>query len=391
MERLLTGLTGFSIKKVLSVKPTNLEVTYNRETLCPDCNSGKKRIKASFWRRIKSIPQLGNPVTLHIRCHKFHCKECGRYFNTRMNGVKKWNRSTEPLKSNVFSTSSRGFTNHDIANESGISVASVERFFHQMVGLKVKHRSNRLCPRFLGIDEHRFTKRVGFATTFCNLEKHTVFDIAIGRSETTLLPFLKLLKGREKVKVVCMDMYSPYRKMVKKWFPNAKIVTDRFHVIKLINHHFSKTCTIIDEDNLAWGRGGLIRAMSTKAQNLSSRRKEALANYFEKQPVLKGLWEFWQELTELCRHTGKNRPACRKFVKDLLNKIEILRTTPFRPLQALSKSLKAWLNPIARMFRYDRSNGVVEGFHRKMKLIQRRAYGFRNFENYRMRVKVLCG
>ena len=77
--------------------------------------------------------------------------------------------------------------------------------------------------------------------------------------------------------------------------------------------------------------------------------------------------------------------------KDLLSKIEILRTTPFRPLQALSKSLNTWLNPIARMFRYDRSNGVVEGFHRKMKLIQRRAYGFRNFENYRMRVKVLCG
>ncbi|MDE1892680.1 MAG: transposase, partial [Betaproteobacteria bacterium] len=37
------------------------------------------------------------------------------------------------------------------------------------------------------------------------------------------------------------------------------------------------------------------------------------------------------------------------------------------------------------------SNGITEGFHRKMKLIQRRAYGFRNFENYRVRVKVLCG
>lgn len=391
MERLLTGLTGFSIKKVLSVKPTNLEVTYNQETVCPDCNSAKKRIKASFWRRIKSIPQLGNPVTLHVRCHKFHCKECGRYFNTRMNGIKKWNRSTEPLKSNVFSTSTRGYTNRDIANESGISVSSVERFFHQMVGLKVKHRSNRLCPRFLGIDEHRFTRRVGFATTFCNLEKHSVFDIATGRSEAELLPFLRSLKGRERVKVVCMDMYSPYRMMVRKWFPNAKIVTDRFHVIKLINHHFSKTCKIIDEENLAWGRGGLIRAMSTKPTNLSSKRKETLIRYFEKQPVIKSLWKFWQELTELCRHTGKNKPACRKFVKELLEKIEILKDTPFRPLQTLSRSLKAWLNPIGRMFRYDRSNGVVEGFHRKMKLIQRRAYGFRNFENYRMRVKVLCG
>lgn len=385
MERLLTGLVGFSIK------PTNLEVTYNQDTLCPNCGSTHKRIKASFWRKIKSIPQLGNPVTLHVRCNKFHCKKCGRYFNTRINGVKKWNRSTEPLKNSVFSTSNRWHTNRDIALESGISVASVERFFHQMVDLKVRHRSNRLCPRFLGIDEHRFTKKVGFATTFCNLEKHSVFDIAVGRSEAELLPFLRSLKGRERVKVVCMDMYSPYRVMVRKWFPNAKVISDRFHVIKLINHHFSKTCKIIDEESLSWGRGGLIRAMSTKPQNLSSKRKEALTRYFEKQPIVKSLWEFWQELTELCRHTGNNKSACSKLVKDLLEKIEILKTTPFRPLQALSKSLKAWLNPIGRMFRYNRSNGVVEGFHRKMKLIQRRAYGFRNFENYRMRVKVLCG
>nr|WP_274519409.1 transposase [Legionella tucsonensis] len=34
---------------------------------------------------------------------------------------------------------------------------------------------------------------------------------------------------------------------------------------------------------------------------------------------------------------------------------------------------------------------MTEDFHRKMKLIQRRAYGFRNFENYRVRVRVLCG
>ena len=42
------------------------------------------------------------------------------------------------------------------------------------------------------------------------------------------------------------------------------------------------------------------------------------------------------------------------------------------------------------MFRFSRNNGITEGFHRKMKLIQRRAYGFRNFENYRLRVRVLC-
>jgi len=43
------------------------------------------------------------------------------------------------------------------------------------------------------------------------------------------------------------------------------------------------------------------------------------------------------------------------------------------------------------MWRFTRNNGITEGFHNKMGLINRQAYGFRNFENYRLRVKVLCG
>jgi len=71
-----------------------------------------------------------------------------------------------------------------------------------------------------------------------------------------------------------MDMHTPYRKLARKWFPNAKIVADRFHVIKLINHHFSKTCKLIDEENLAWGRGGLIRIMCTRPENISAQKRE---------------------------------------------------------------------------------------------------------------------
>ena len=41
--------------------------------------------------------------------------------------------------------------------------------------------------------------------------------------------------------------------------------------------------------------------------------------------------------------------------------------------------------------RSDKNNGIKEGFHRKMKLIQRLAYGYRNFKNYRLRVLVECG
>lgn len=391
MERLLTGLTDFSIKKVLSLRPIRLEVTYAKETPCPRCNGLEKRIKASFWREIKSTPQQGHPVTLLVYCRKYHCKQCGRYYNTRINGVKKWSRSTEPLKKNIFNVCRRGYTNKDAAFESGISVATVERFYHQMVVHKIHHQENRQCPRIIGIDEHRFSKRAGFVTTFCNLEKHSVFDVACGRSEAELTPFLASLRGRHRVKVVCMDMYAPYRKMVRQWFPNAKIVTDRFHVIKLINHHFAKTCKLIDDENLSWGRGGLIRAMTTKPERLSDAQKQKLELYFEQQPAIKSLWLFCQELAELCRNKGKNQRACKKLVRELLDKVEMLKRSPFRSMRTLGKSINNWIDEIARMFRYYRSNGIVEGFHRKMKLIQRRAYGFTNFENYRLRVRVLCG
>ncbi|WP_162263131.1 transposase, partial [Legionella rubrilucens] len=61
-----------------------------------------------------------------------------------------------------------------------------------------------------------------------------------------------------------------------------------------------------------------------------------------------------------------------------------------KSLCALGKTLDSWKEEIVRMWRFSKSNGITEGFHRKMKLIQRRAYGFKNFENYRTRVRVLC-
>ena len=57
----------------------------------------------------------------------------------------------------------------------------------------------------------------------------------------------------------------------------------------------------------------------------------------------------------------------------------------------LAKTLTSWREEIGCMWRFSKNNGITEGFHRKMKLVQRRAYGFRNFNNYRLRVIALCG
>ncbi len=56
-----------------------------------------------------------------------------------------------------------------------------------------------------------------------------------------------------------------------------------------------------------------------------------------------------------------------------------LKQSPFKALASLGKTLTIWKDEVARMWRFTKSNGITEGFHRKMKLIQHRAYGFRNF------------
>lgn len=61
-----------------------------------------------------------------------------------------------------------------------------------------------------------------------------------------------------------------------------------------------------------------------------------------------------------------------------------------RATGALGNTLHAWREEIACMWRFTRKNGITEGFHTKMEVLQRQAYGFDNFQSYRLRVKVMC-
>ena len=77
-----------------------------------------------------------------------------------------------------------------------------------------------------------------FATTIADLTHHRVYDVIEGKSRNLVESKLMSYKGRDRVKVVCMDLSSSYRSIVRRCFPKAKIVADRFHVIRLVLYHF---------------------------------------------------------------------------------------------------------------------------------------------------------
>ena len=249
-------------------------------------------------------------------------------------------------------------------------------------------RSGARCPRVLGIDEHFFSRRQGYATTFCDLGNHSVYDVVLGRSEKALEDYLSKLPGREAVRVVCMDLSSTYRAIVRKHFPQAQIVADRFHVIRLINHHFLALWREVDP--AACKNRGLLSLMRRHRHNLKPDQQQRLSQYLAEHPALHLVYRLKQYLCYLLLKKHRTRKQCRKLIPRLLKVIDQLRGAGPAQLVTLGDTLHTWSDEIARMWRFTRSNGITEGFHNKMETITRQAYGFRNFENYRQRVQVLC-
>lgn len=385
---IILNIPDFTIKKVSGHQPILFELEYHKKHRCPHCHSLHVRKKDSCIREVRH-EMFGHRMTLlRFKSFKLYCNECKRYGRQQFPGIGKYQRATHRLQAQIFHQHTKGISQKDLSQSFHLGKATIERWYHHHYQLQEKEILNASCPTVLGIDEHFFSQKQGFATTLCDLKKHKVFDIVKGRSERELADYLNKLKGKERVKVVCMDLSSTYRSIVKKYFPHAMIVADRFHVIRLMQHQCMKSFRELS-DNIKYNRG-VLAALRTKPERLTEERKNLRDSFFQKNPVIESLYLFQQRMHELLLKKMMKRKQCRPLVKEFLEIIEMMKKSPFVPLQKLAKTFNQWKEEIARMWRFTKSNGITEGFHRKMKLIQRRAYGFRNFENYRTRVRVLC-
>ena len=138
--------------------------------------------------------------------------------------------------------------------------------------------------------------RKGYATTFVDLKNHKVFDVKLGRSEPSLRRYLQGLEGRGNVRVVVMDLSETYRSMARRYFPNATIVADRFHVIRLINQHFLKVWQQYHPEGRK--NRGLLSLMRRHQWHLNDEQYTNLMTYLADYPVLQALYVAKQELVQ---------------------------------------------------------------------------------------------
>ncbi len=359
----IVSIDGYKVEKISDIDPLLIQVECTDPVSCPFCASKAVRKKSLYERRVRHESYGTRRSFLIIKACKYLCKQCRRYFNQRFPGILPRKRSSEVFRREVFEKHNNGICQSVLSNMLSIGSATIERWYHDFLKLRSLESKNAHCPKIMGIDEHFFSRKNGFATTMCDLSRHKVFDIMLGRSELSLESRFKSLKGKENVKVVAMDLAEVYRNIVKKEFPI---------------------------DPVGRKNRGLLSLMRRHEENLKPDQVIKLRRYFLEHPTMKPIYEFKQKLVKLLLIKRQTKHQCKKLIPVLLDYIQQLKNAILEPLVTLGKTLESWQEEVAKMWRFTKSNGITEGFHNKMKTIQKRAYGFRNFENYRLRVRALC-
>jgi transposase len=355
--------------------------------VCPKCARASKSIYDSRKVKIKDEPIRNKAVVLFIEKRRFYCGHCKKPFTEPVPGIGKGARSTQRLKAGV-SWASKRFTNlTQVEKNYRCSSKFVYQAVYRQLELRRRRHHQYPFPKRLCFDEHSLRKKkyqpVDFVTMVVDDKNRKLFELIDGKSVETLTASLENKSGKENVEVVCMDMCTVYKSFVQGFFPNAKIVNDRFHVqrlfTKLVNYH--RKCATGDDR-----KNPIRKLLLREKRKLKSFEKRAVTKWLARYPDIKEVYEYKEHMHRIYRTKGL-RQAKEQFIK-MLDKMAV---STVAKVSTLRTTLLSWKKEILAFFTHRISNGRTEGYNRKAKLIQRASYGVKSFENYRLKLLDACG
>jgi transposase len=181
------------------------------------------------------------------------------------------------------------------------------------------------------------------------------------------------LEVREGVEEVSVDMWHGFPKVIQSVFPNARIVYDRFHVMKAVNRELNRLRIKLK----VTGRK-IKYLLLRKGESLEDEERKELEKIAQEHPLLQIAYEIKEMLREIYEKRQTVKGGTREIQKWLRGASVIYRES--------ASMIKAHLEGVCNYFAHRTTNGVAEGINTKIKLIKRQGYGFSNFENFRLRL-----
>ena len=209
-----------------------------------------------------------------------------------------------------------------------------------------------------------------------------LFELVEGRTIGELEASLGHVPGRENVRFVVADLCDPYKTFAHRFFPNARVVADKFHVLRLLTPHINRRRRLITGDR----RSAVIRRLLLRSRwRLDHASRWALDRWLDGFPELRQLYAAKEAMHSLYRIRGCDRARLA-----LTALTDSLAASPLPELQTFRRTLVRWRREILAYFGTRLTNARTEGFNNKAKLVKKRAYGYRSFQNYRLRLLNAC-
>ena len=225
------------------------------ESNCPNCGKLSNSINQYYFRTIRDLNMGIRHVHLSVKMRQFYCKNCNRYF-TEILDFADLNKEYTHRQTDYMFCLARKQSYTEVAAIVNVSPKTVERIVLEKCETIVNIPARYAQVRRLGIDEHSHRKgKKDFLCILTDLDKGIIVDILPNRKKETLIAHFKSLGQGfcNQITDVSCDYWDAYITTSQCCFPQANIILDRFHVVKLLNESvdaFRKELRKSDKNNI---------------------------------------------------------------------------------------------------------------------------------------------
>ena len=347
---------------------------------CPACGNETKRIHDYRMQKIKDLPFQLKDCYLVLRKRRYICS-CGKRFFESYSFLSRYQQRTRRLTMKTVDLLRNTVSIKKVAEITNLSINTVIRIL-DTIGYD--------CPKLgdsISIDEFKGNAETGkYQCILVNPKKRTILDILPDRTQPHLSEYFRKINRSERYRVkyfVC-DMWQPYVDIAHTYFPNAKVIIDKYHFIRQVNWAIENVRKRLQKSMIPSLRKYYKRShklILTRYYKLEEENKKACDLMLQYSDDLRLAHRLKEDFYDICQ--------CKQYKKQRLNFLDWIKTTEKCGIPEFEKcaaTYKHWSKEILNAFKYGMTNGPTEGFNNKIKVIKRTSYGIRNFKRFRTRI-----
>ena len=347
------------------------------EHVCPACGAVTDRIHDYRMQTIKDVP-LARDTFLHLRKRRYRCS-CGKRFFEKNTFLPRYYRVTSRLVAEIMFAFKKTISAKEISCRYNVSSITAMRYFNLF------NKKLTKLPEVLSLDE--FKGNSGgqkYNSLIVDPKEREVLDVLPNRFESDLVRYFSQFSNKNDVKYFVCDMNPHFRQVARTCFPKAKIVADKYHVIRQVYWDMEKVRK--NEQNKLSDR---FRKYFKKSKTLLMKRPEKLTQedmdrltlMFEIAPRLADAYRIKNDFLSVIR--SKSSAEGKQRLADWLFSVELMDMPEFHDSTTACHN---WFQEILNSMDVPWTNGYIEGCNNKTKVLKRVSYGMRNFNNFRKRI-----